>query len=176
MIRTLFTLSFSICALTAFSLRAGETNTPAEAGQHPSSQPPVSGYAIGGPIGVLTDQQRASYETALKAERDKMLALETKLRAARQELLETSLDSKFDEAVIRRKAMAAASLEAELAVLRIKAFSQVQPPLTPEEIQKIKAHQPGAVRSLERQGQERRLRREAPAETNRDQNGLPPKQ
>lgn len=185
MTRTLFILGFFACTLTSASLRADQTNTPAEPGQraHPltptgetAKQPPIAGYAIGGPIGVLTDQQRASYEIALRAERGKMLELDAKLRAARQDLLNTSLDSKFDEAVIRQKAMAAAKIEAELAVLRIKAFSQVQPPLTPEEIQKIKAGKPGPVRRFERPESGNRFHGEAPAESNRDVNGLPPKQ
>lgn len=185
MIRTLFTLSFCAGILASLSLRADQTNPPAEPAQHShaltptgpgANQSSIAGYAVGGPIGVLTDEQRASYEKALRAERGKMMELDAKLRAARQDLLETSVDSKFDEAVIRRKAMAAASIEAELAVLRIKAFSKVQPPLTPEEIEKIKAGKPGAVHRLERPEAERLLRREAPADTNRDVNGLPPKQ
>src|SRR5690348_7220078 len=110
MIRTLFTLGVFACTLTAFSLRADQTNAPAERNQH---QPSIAGYAVGGPIGVLTDEQRASYESALKADRSKMMELQVKLRAARQDLLYASLDSKFDESVIHRKAMAAASIEAE---------------------------------------------------------------
>ena len=135
----------------------------------------VGGIALGGPVGVLTDPQRASYETALTNERGRMLELQAKLRAARQDFLVTSLDQKFDENVLRQKAFVAARFEAEMAVIRAKAMSQVQPPLTPEQIEKIKAGQPGPVRPLGRQQIERPVQRQPPTGTNQDVNGLPPK-
>ena len=74
--------------------------------------------------------------------------------------------------------MAAYRIEAEMAVMRAKAMSEVQPPLTPEQIQKIKTGQPGQMRPLRPQ-QQRQLERSAPgtplSNTNGDINGLPPK-
>jgi len=137
--------------------------------------PSIGGIALGGPVGVLTDQQRASYEAALNNERGRMLELQAGLRAARQDFVVTSVDQKFDENLLRQKALAAARFEAEMAVLRAKAMSQVQPPLTPEQIEKIKTGQPGPVRPLGRQQFERPAQRQPLAGTNQDVNGLPPK-
>jgi len=135
----------------------------------------VNGFALGGPVGVLTDEQRASYEAALGKERGLMLELRNRLEAARQDFLETSVDQKFDEKLFRQKALAAARIEAEMAVVRAKAMSEVQPPLTPEQIQKIKTGQPGPIRPL-RQGERPNFHLpNATANTNQDVNGLPPK-
>ena len=163
---------------------AQQTNAPEQSG-HPdrpesprglaAGQPSVEGIAIGGSVGVLTQQQLASYESAMNSQREKLAELRIQLQAAHRDLLVTSLDQKFDENVIRQKALAAARIEAEMTVIRVKVFSQVKPPLTPEQIEKIKAGQPGPMRPLGRQQFERPGRRESPAKTNGDINGLPPK-
>jgi Spy/CpxP family protein refolding chaperone len=176
---TLFTSCFAACILfsTSTTLRADPTNAPvqnprpgfrplAPTGLNAGQNPGIAGFALGGPVGALTDQQRASYQVTMKELRPKFAELDAKLRAARQDLLDTSVTGKFDENVIRQKALAAAKIEAEMTVLRVKAFSQVQPPLTPEQIEKIKSGQPGPMRTLHR---------ESTTTTNRDDNGLPPK-
>src|SRR4051812_24039707 len=38
------------------------------------------GIALGGPVGIMTEQQRASYETAFNSERAQINNLQTKLR------------------------------------------------------------------------------------------------
>jgi Spy/CpxP family protein refolding chaperone len=160
------------------AVAAQQTNAPARP-QRPSGNPQanLNGYALGGPVGVLTDQQRASYEAALGRQRELMIRLQGELRAAREDFVAASVDQKFDENVMRQKAMAAYRLEAEMAVIRARAISEVQPPLTPEQIEKIKANQPGPVRPF-RPGQQRQLEQAAPraqGSTNQDANGLPPK-
>jgi Spy/CpxP family protein refolding chaperone len=128
-------------------------------------------------MGVLTDEQRTSYQAALGRERGLMMELQTKLRVARQELVNASVGQKFDENVMRQKALAVSRLEAEMTVLRAKALSEVQPPLTPEQIEKMKTRQPGPARPL-RQGERPALRpppAAAAVNTNQDVNGLPPK-
>jgi Heavy-metal resistance len=160
---------------------AQQTNAPENSArfrQRPPGildNPAVNGFALGGPVGVLTDEQRASYEAALNKERGLMVELQNRLRVARQEFVEASVGQTFDENSLRQKALAATRLEAEMAVLRAKALSQVQPPLTQEQIQKIKTSQPGPVRPL-RQGVRPALQPPpATASTNQDANGLPPK-
>ena len=165
-------------ALLAVSLAANAqpTNAPMRPRQRIVDGTAVNGFALGGPVGVLTDEQRASYEAALGRERGLMMELQAKLRAARQEFLVASVDQKFDENAMRQKALVASRIEAEMAVIRAKAMSEVQPPLTAEQIEKIKTGQPGPVRQL-RQG-ERPIQRPSPARivgTNMDVNGLPPK-
>lgn len=170
--------------LTAPGALRAQSNVPAQPPhrpQAPNGQNQVAGVAIGGPVGVLTDQQRASYVKALEAERGHLRELQMQVHAAQQDMLVTSLtETPFDEKVIREKAMAAAKIEAEMAVIRAKAFSKIEPPLTPEQIEKIKAGQPGPVRPLNSLNGQRfqgtQPHREAPANTNGDINGLPPKQ
>jgi Spy/CpxP family protein refolding chaperone len=180
-----FILSVLVPAFLAMPLVAAAQSTNAPEGaarQRPpgaSQNPNISGIALGGPVGVLTDQQRTSYEAALGRQREVMIKLQAQLRAAREDFTAASVDQKFDENVMRQKALAAARIEAEMAVIRAHAMSEVQPPLTAEQIQKVKAGQPGPMRPYQVQPQQqRRLEQGAPhatGSTNQDANGLPPK-
>jgi Spy/CpxP family protein refolding chaperone len=174
--RLILLAGFSLVAI--FTVRAGETNAPATPA-HPAPTPQsaeTTGIAIGGPVGTLTEQQLASYEKAWSSQRGRLAELQNQLRLARQDLLATSLDEKFNESVIHEKALAVAKIDAEMIVLRVRVFSQVQPPLTPEQKEKIKAGQQGPIHPLNRPAIERPPRRESAAGTNHDDSGLPPKQ
>src|SRR5437879_4224046 len=152
----------------------GITVTTAQPGQKSRAAPPErTGPARFGPgyerlIGVLTDEQRASLQEAIESQREKARDLEQRLRTARRELLETGLAGKFDEPLVRRRALAVAQLEAELTVARFKAFSQMRPSLSGEQINKL-ANTPG----LADEGREERPRprQDVPPAENR----LPPK-
>jgi Spy/CpxP family protein refolding chaperone len=124
---------------------------------------------LGRLLGVLTEEQRASLREAMQSQRADARALEEKLRAARQEVFAATLAEKFDEDAVRQKALVLSKLDAEMTVLRAKALSQMRPPLTPEQLEKIK--QPGPLNMGDAQVQPRRRRPEVP----RDENGLPPK-
>jgi Spy/CpxP family protein refolding chaperone len=118
-------------------------------------------------MGVLNEDQRASMREVLMEQRDKMRELEEKLRKARMEVLEAALSEKFNESAVRKKALEQAKIEAEVNVLRVKALSQVKPPLTPEQVERLKnppAPQFGAPREGMRRPQGRP-----------DPNGLPPR-
>jgi len=162
-----------------FTLKA---QTNASQSTRPAGPPGImrgaggAGFGLGGAVNVLTDQQRASFESIVGNERDRMRELQTKFRAAQQDFLAASLTQKFDENVLRQKALAMSQFEAELTVLRAKALSQVQPPLTVEQIAKIKGGQAGRAQPLRRQQLERPAQH-APTGTgtNHDANGLPPK-
>jgi len=170
------TPAFLLAMPLAVSAQQAET-APARA-QRPggNGQLGAQGFALGGPVGVLNDEQRASYIAAMNRQRPQMMELEAKLRIAREDFVAASVDQKFDENVMREKAMAAYRCEAEMAVLRAKAMSEVQPPLTAEQIQKIKTGQPGPMRRLRPRQQLENSAPHAPAaNTNADINGLPPK-
>ena len=119
---------------------------------------------------ILTEEQRASLREAMQSQREKMREAEEKLRDARREIFELGLKEKFDEEAVREKALAAAKLDAEVTVLRAKAFSQMRPALSAEQIEKLKNLPPPGS---ETQGQSQRPRRRP--EVQRDENGLPPK-
>lgn len=177
--RTSFAVGITagLLVAAATTLPAQSTNTSPVPIIRPTSPGNAAGYAVGGPVGVLDEQQRLSYQNNMKEIRPKIMELESKLRAARQDLLDTSVTTKFDENVIREKAFAAAKIEAEMTVLRVKAFSEVQPPLTADQVQKIKAsQQPAPTRPMIRPDVERPLVHPTPSGTNHDANGLPPKQ
>ena len=143
-------------------------------------RPDGQGVVPGGPgrfapgferlFSILTEEQRASLREAMQAQREKMRGVEEKLRDARKELFELGLKEKFDEEAVREKATAAAKLDAEMTVLRAKAFSQMRPTLSAEQIEKLKNLPPPGS---EGQGQSERPRRRP--EVQRDENGLPPK-
>jgi Spy/CpxP family protein refolding chaperone len=136
-------------------------------------QPPQGGGPAGrfGPgferlQSVLTDDQRASLREAMQGQREKMRDLEEKIRGLRQELLLAGLTEKFDEESVRRKALAVAKLEAEMTMVRAKAFSQMRPALNPEQLEKLKAR---PENRREDQPEAPRRRPGAP----RDEHGLP---
>jgi Spy/CpxP family protein refolding chaperone len=173
----IFTPALLLATPLTVPAQQAEPSASAHAQRPGAGLPPgVQGFALGGPVGVLNDQQRASYEAAMNRQRGTMLELQAKLRIAREDFVAASVDQKFDENVMREKAMAAYRLEAEMAVLRAKAMSEVQPPLTPEQIQKIKSGQPGPMRPLRpRQQIENPAPHNPAVNTNTDINGLPPK-
>jgi Spy/CpxP family protein refolding chaperone len=153
------------------------TNRPA--------QPPGQGiYLAGiGAIGnVLTDEQRASFRQQMESQREQMRGIEVKLREARAKAVDAAFQRPLNETAVRESAMAVASLEADLAVIRAKALAQIQPPLSPEQIEKIKRGIAGAPLRREFRNPERAQPQLAPerqhniTSTNRDENDLPAKQ
>ena len=95
--------------------------------------------------------------------------LEEKLRDTRKEIFEAGLTEKFDEDAVRSKAIAASKVEAEVMVLRAKAFSLMRPRLTADQIEKIRtAPPPGGP---DNQSETPRRRSNKP----RDENDLPQK-
>jgi Spy/CpxP family protein refolding chaperone len=124
---------------------------------------------------VLTEEQRTSLREAMEAQRDKMRELEEKLRDARREMFHTGLAEKFDEDKVRKTALEVGKLDAELAVLRARAFSKMKPPLSAEQIEKLKNPPPlegGEPRPELRRDD--RPRGERPQRGPRDENDLPP--
>jgi Spy/CpxP family protein refolding chaperone len=121
-------------------------------------------------LSVLTEEQRASMREAMAADREKIRDLEQKIRESRKELFELGLREKFDEAAVREKAMETAKLDSEMTVLRVKAISKIRPPLTAEQIEKIKSS--AGPETGDRQPEPPRRRRDIP----RDENGLPLKE
>jgi Spy/CpxP family protein refolding chaperone len=119
-------------------------------------------------LSVLTEEQRASLRDAMQGQREKMREIEEKIRDVRRELLTAGLTDKFDEDAVRQKAMAAAKLDAELTVLRAKAFSQMRPMVSLEQLEKLKSTPAPGGREEEPAAPTRR-RSDIP----RDEHGLP---
>jgi len=92
---------------------------------------------------VLTDEQRQSLRAALAAQRDKLPPLEEKLRASRRALLDAAAGGKFDENLARQNAEASAGAEAELAVIYVRALSQMRPLLSAQQLGQLENFQPG---------------------------------
>jgi len=121
-------------------------------------------------LNVLTEEQRVSMREAMMPDREKIREFEQKILQSRKELFELGLREKFDETAVREKASEAAKLDAEMTVLRVKAISKIRPPLTAEQIEKIKGA-PGPDMG-DRQAESPRRRQDIP----RDENGLPLKE
>jgi Spy/CpxP family protein refolding chaperone len=117
---------------------------------------------------VLTEEQRASFRRAMEENRKAVRSLEQKSSAARRELLEAAVVDKFDEAKVREKLNALMAADADLTMVRIKAFSKMEPALSAQQIEKLRNPEqpdgPGGPESRKRSP-------DAP----RDENGLPPK-
>jgi len=155
---------------------------PGDASQR--ALPGGAGNRLGGDIEriaiVLTPEQREFVRKANEENRDKTRDLEEKVRAARRAALDATLDKKFDEAALRQKLEAAAKLDIDLMVIRSKALSKVEPPLTDEQIERIK-NQPLGEMIRQRVGQgpngapggREQVRPRPPADGPRDANDLP---
>ena len=168
----------SLSGATDFTLNSQETapKPPREGGQ-PLPPPMMAGL---GPVAnVFTEDQRASFRKAMEEQRETVRDLETKLHDARGKLFTQGLDGKFDEAAVRSQALAVATLEAEMSVARARALSQIQPPLSAEQLTKIKTGISNAPRRGDsRMGErlEKRIQHQnSLTATNRDENDLPPK-
>jgi Spy/CpxP family protein refolding chaperone len=94
------------------------------------------GGALGG-ARVLDDQQMQLYREAVQKDRDKLTALDEKLRAAQKELIDATLASNYDEKVVREKAEAVGKIQTEITVLRAKGLATVAPTLKPEQKQQL---------------------------------------
>jgi Spy/CpxP family protein refolding chaperone len=125
----------------------GENAQPGRPGNHPL----VNRLAAQGPGGmggagqmariftILTPEQRESLRDATETDREKMRDLQEKLRDARKAAAEAGFAKKFDEAALREKLDAANKLDTELAIMRARALSNIEPPLTDEQIEKLKS-------------------------------------
>lgn len=141
---------------------------------------PQGRFQSGGPQGqffpmlqrVLTDDQRASLREAMEAQRELMRELEEKIRAARKDLMQASLTAKFDEDAVRKQALETGKLDAELTVLRAKAFSKMKPALSADQIEQIKNPPPPENGDGPNRGEFRR-RPDRPSGGPRDENDLP---
>jgi Spy/CpxP family protein refolding chaperone len=135
-------------------------------------------------LSVLSDEQKVSLRKAMDDQREKARELEEQFRNATRDLYAAGLATRFDEDAVREKALAAARAEAELSVLRFKAFSKMRPQLSLEQIARLREQSP------ERMGRPRlngsgdatgpgsiggELPRKLPARQH-DENGLPVKQ
>ena len=87
---------------------------------------------------VLTPEQRQSLREGAERNREEVRLLEEKLRAARKAAMEAGIEPNFDEAELRQKLRVVADLDADLTVLRAHALANVEPPLSAEQIEKLK--------------------------------------
>lgn len=94
---------------------------------------------------VLTPEQRRSLREANAENRDKVRELQEELREAREAVTEATVASKFKESNLRKKLQAASKLETELAILRARGLSKIEPPLSEEQIERIKNPPPAAA-------------------------------
>jgi len=92
---------------------------------------------------VLTDAQRKSFRTAIESQSAKIQPLAEQMRLSHQALLDEIAGGKFDEAAARQSAEESAKAGAELTVIFAKALSQIQPPLSAQQIEQMKNFQPG---------------------------------
>ena len=169
--KTRFYLRLIILLIATGLASSGSAQTP---GQRPQ------GFGAGDRLfpmlnRVLTDEQRSSLRAALEPQRDKMQPLEEKLRVSRRALLDAMASGKFDEAAARQNADESARAEAELTVIFAKAVSQMQPPLSAQQIEQMKNFQPGQFQQQNATSTEAapRPHMDLPPPLPRDSNDLP---
>ena len=134
---------------------------------------PGPGDGIERVFAVLTPEQRESMRKLLADSREGIHALEEQLRTARQDAFTATLGTNYDETVVRQKLEAAAQIEVQLNLIRARAVSKLQPPLSAEQIEQLKS--PAEPRHLIR-GPQSPAKTPAPRPPAglRDENDLPP--
>src|SRR5258706_9067016 len=103
------------------------------------------GFGGGGMMMVLNEDQRQTFQDALRKQNDQLRPLEEKMRPAQKELLEATLASPYDEKAVRTKADAVAKIQSDITVLRAKALSAVAPSLESEQKRQIIESPMGAM-------------------------------
>ena len=100
------------------------------------------GGPMGGPMGALgpimrqvnlTDAQREQVRSIVESHRDEMQALGERARPAHDALEETLSNGTFDEGTIRARSAEVATVEADMAVVQARVYSEVFQILTPEQ-------------------------------------------
>jgi Spy/CpxP family protein refolding chaperone len=96
------------------------------------------GRNFGGFGGLNLDQkQNELLREAMQAESDDLRKLNDKLQVAQKELTQAVIAEKYDEKSVREKAEAVAKIQAEITILRAKAFAAIAPTLKPEQREQI---------------------------------------
>jgi Spy/CpxP family protein refolding chaperone len=85
----------------------------------------------------LTDDQKSQIKTILSGEKDTLKTLLTQLHDARKGMRAAIQASDANEASVRAAAAKVASVEADLAVERMKLYGKISPVLTDEQRQQI---------------------------------------
>jgi protein CpxP len=98
----------------------------------------------------LSDQQREQLRGVADSHRDELRPLVERERTARGALQAAITSDSFNEGTVREQANAVAQVEADLAVLRARAFSEAFQILTPEQQSRLKTLQ---AQATERRGQ-----------------------
>jgi Spy/CpxP family protein refolding chaperone len=123
---------------------------------------------------LLTDDQRQSLRDLMVAQRDQLQPLERQIRTSRQALLNQITSGQFDENQARQYAEQSAKAESELTFIFAKALSQMQPPLTAQQIRQLKNFQPGRLQDFDQGGgDEPQSHMKLPPPLPRDTNDLP---
>src|SRR5689334_23077984 len=109
---TVLMLMFTILPVSLHAQQANpppnRPNVPGQAGAAPGAG--IVGRFMQGPqnqiLRVLTDEQTASLRQIMQGQRENLLKVESQLVEARKDLMLTSVVGKFDESLIRTKALA----------------------------------------------------------------------
>jgi protein CpxP len=120
----------------------------------PPAGPPPAGQTRGmgrGERGLrLTEAQRDQIRTGREAQRKDSLVLREKMRTARRQLQQAMSADAPDEAAIRSAAGAVAALQADQAVQRARARTQLMSVLTPEQQARMKQSRARAAQRAQR--------------------------
>lgn len=86
----------------------------------------------------LSPDQRQSLREAFRKAQEKSRDLGSKMREARARLQDAIWAERMDESAIRDRAREVARIEAELAVVRARAFASIRPKLSPDQVERLR--------------------------------------
>ena len=89
----------------------------------------------------LSDAQKEQVKSIMDSHKTEFQALGEKMRQAHAAFAQTTQGETIDEAAVRAKSTAIASVMADEAILRAKVRAEVQAILTPEQLEQLKTRQ-----------------------------------
>ena len=107
----------------------------------------------------LTDAQKDQIKSIAASHKDEWKALADRARTAHQALNEAATADAVDESLIRQKSADAAAVDADMAVARAHAYTEVLQILTPDQKTQLKTMQAAMkkrMKSRDQAGRERR--------------------
>lgn len=124
---------------------------------------------------LLTDEQRLSLLRNMDSQRDQIQPLQERIRSSRAALLNQIVSGKFDEKLSRQWAAQSAGAEAQLTVIFVRALSQMQPPLSAQQLAQLKNFQSGRFAGFrdEAEAPAPEVHLKLPPSLPTDTNGLP---
>jgi len=92
---------------------------------------------VPGLMRILTEEQARSFRQAMREQGQEVRKVAESMAEARKALLKASLTGEYKAAAVQKQARQIGKLETEMLILRAEAMSQIDPPLSAEQVEQL---------------------------------------